>query len=76
MIYGLVTFTKIKLHPSSSIIRSDTHQFMTHLIFMSEVGKLGGGMWLWGAYQLVLWVFYNGKLIQQQFLLPMTTLET
>jgi hypothetical protein len=46
MIFGLVTFAKIKLHPSSSIIRSSIHQSMKHLIFVVEVGKLGGSTWL------------------------------
>ena len=39
-------------------MRSAIHWAMTTLIFVPEVGKLGGGMWLWGANQLVLWVFY------------------
>ena len=43
--------TKVKLHPPSFIIRSDIHQAMTHLIFVCEVGKLGGNIWLWGANQ-------------------------
>ena len=42
---------------------------MTCLIFVCKVGKLGGnnldklqgGMWLWGADQLVLWLFYDEK---------------
>ena len=43
----LVTFAKVKLHPSSSITRSVIHQAMTQsLIFVHEVGKLGGGKWL------------------------------
>ena len=63
---------------------SAIHQAMTHLIFVPEVGKLGvrnlgklgGGMWLQGANQLVLWVFYNEKIIQEHFILHVTTLET
>ena len=62
MIFGLVIFTKVKLHPPSFIIKSAIHQAMTHLIFVPNVenlgggnlGKLGGGMWLRGARQLVL----------------------
>ena len=27
----------------------------------NHLGKLGGGMWLWGANQHALWVFYNEK---------------
>ena len=42
----LVTFTRVKLHPPSSIMRSAIHRAMTRLIFVPEVGKLGGGMWL------------------------------
>ena len=38
MILGLVTFAKVKPHPPTSI--------MTCLIFVLEVGKVGGGMWL------------------------------
>ena len=57
---------------------------MTPLIFVGEVDKLGGGnlgklesgMWLRGAKQLVLWVFYDEKLVQQHFIFPVTTLET
>jgi len=40
---------KVKLHPPSSIIRSTIHRAMTRLIFMHKVGKLEGGMCLWGA---------------------------
>jgi hypothetical protein len=72
------------IYPPSSIIRSVVHRAMTCLIFLGEVGKLGGnnfselggGMWLWGAGQLVLWVFYNKKPIRQHSILSMTTLET
>jgi hypothetical protein len=56
--FGLV---KVQLHPPSSIMMSAIHQVMTQLILVSEVDKLGGGMWLWGADQLVLWAFYNEK---------------
>ena len=31
------------------------------LDFVPKVGKLGGNMWLRGADQLVLWVFYNER---------------
>ena len=55
MIFGLVTFTQIKLHLPSYRIRSATLRALTHLNFVGEVAKLGGGMWLWGADQLVLW---------------------
>ena len=46
MIFGLVTFTKGKLHPPSSKSRSAIHRAMTHLIFVLKVGKLRGNMWL------------------------------
>ena len=54
MIFGLVTFSKVILHPLSSARRSAIHQAITCLIFVPEVGKsrgnnlgkLGGGMWL------------------------------
>ena len=46
MIFGLVTFAKVTLHRPSSIMRSAIYQAMTHLIFVSEVGNLGGGMWV------------------------------
>ena len=50
-------------------MRSATHRAMTCLNFVPKVGELrdgnlnilGGGMWLWGADQLVLWEFYNEK---------------
>ena len=45
------------------------------LDFCGLDGKLGGNMWLRGADQLVLWVSYNEKLVQQHFSLPVTTLE-
>jgi hypothetical protein len=61
MILGLVTFAKIKLQPPSFITRSAIHLAMTHLLFVVGVGKLGGGMWLWGAEPLGLWVSYNDK---------------
>ena len=48
MIFGLVTFAKSKQHPPSSLNMSA----MTRLNFEGEVGKLGGGMWMWGAKQL------------------------
>jgi hypothetical protein len=57
-------------------MRSTIHRAMTHLIFMLEVGKSGGGMWLRGANQLVLCVFYNEITIWQHFTLHVTTLET
>ena len=76
MIFGLVTFAKVELHPLISIMRSAIHRIMTCLIFLHEVGKLGGNMWVWGANQLVLWVFYNEKTIRQHFILHVTTLET
>ena len=34
---------------------------MTCIIFVLKVSKEGGGMWLLGADQLVLWAFYNEK---------------
>ena len=43
MIFGLVTFVKIKLHPSSSITRSANHQVVTQFIFVGDVGKLEDG---------------------------------
>ena len=57
----LVTFAKDKLHPPSFISWSDIHRVMTRFIFVCEVGRLGGIMWLWGADQLVLWIFNNEK---------------
>ena len=38
--------------------------------------NLGGNMWVWGANQLVVWIFYNEKIIWQHFILHVTTLET
>ena len=46
MIFRLVVFAKFKLHPQSCIMRNAIHRAMTRLIFVLEVGKLGGGMWL------------------------------
>jgi hypothetical protein len=43
---GLVTFGKSQVHPPSSIMRSVVHQALTCVIFVLEVGKLEGGMWL------------------------------
>ena len=43
MIFGLVAFGRFELYPTSSIIRSVIHRAMTRLIFVGEVGKLGGG---------------------------------
>ena len=58
MIFGLVTFAKVKLHPSPSTIRSAIHQAMKRLIFAHEVDRLEDGnlgkLGLWGANQLVL----------------------
>jgi hypothetical protein len=84
MIFGLATITKVKLHPPSSIMMGAIHQAMTCLIFVPKVGKLGdgklgkleSGMWLRGADQLVLWVFYNEQTIHQHLILHVTTLET
>ena len=75
MIFELVLFLKPKLHPPSFTTRSTIHRVMTCLIFVGEVGKWGGNMWLWGAKKLVLWVFYNEKPIWQLRILPLTTLE-
>jgi len=50
VIFGLVTFAQVKLHPPSFIM-SSMHWAMTRLIFVPEVGKAGSN-------QLV---FYNGK---------------
>ena len=80
MKFGLITFIIVKLHPPSSIMKSAIHQAMTRFFFMSEIGKLGsdnlgelgGNMWLWGANQLVLCVFYDGKTISQHFILHVT----
>ena len=52
MIFELVTFAKVKLHPLSFISRSAIHRAMTHLIFVPMVEKLRGAMWLRGANQL------------------------
>ena len=76
MIFGLVTFVKVKPHPPSSIIKCAIHQALTLLIFVQEVGKLRCDMRLWGANQLVFWVFYNEKSIWQHFILHVTTLVT
>ena len=75
----------MKLRPPSSIIKSVINQATTPLIFVGEVGKLRGGklgkvrgnMGLWDANQLVssTW-FYNEKLVQQHFILHVTSLET
>jgi hypothetical protein len=46
MIFGLVTFAKIKLHPPSFINRSAIHRATTRLSFLGEVVKLGGSMWV------------------------------
>jgi hypothetical protein len=43
LIFGLVTFAKVKLPPPSFIIRSVIYQAMTYLIIVPKVGKLGGG---------------------------------
>ena len=44
--------------------------------FVPEVGKLGG-TWLWGANQLVSWVFYTEKKANRQhFILHVTILAT
>ena len=75
MIFELVLFLKPELHPPSFTTRSTIHRVMTRLIFVGEVGKWGGNMWLWGAKKLVLWVFYNEKPIWQLRILPLTTLE-
>jgi hypothetical protein len=37
IIFRLVTFTKVKLHPPSSIMRSAIHQATTRLVFMPKV---------------------------------------
>ena len=84
IIFGLVIFAKGKLHPPPFIIRSTIHRAMTHLIFVSKVGKfkgnnlgkLEGGMWLRGVDQLVQWVFYDEKAIWQHFIFHVITLET
>ena len=76
MMFGYVTFVTIKLHPPSSVVRSAIHQAMTHLIFVAKPGKLGGGMWLWGADELVLRELCNEKPILQHFILHVTILET
>lgn len=46
IIFGPVTFTKIKLHSPPSIFKSAIQRAMTCLIFVGEVAKLGGNMWL------------------------------
>ena len=63
MMFKSVTFTKVKLHPPSSIMRRAFHQAMSHLIFVPKVGKLGGNMWLSSVDQLVTWVLYNERTI-------------
>ena len=42
MIFGLVTFAKIKLHPPSFKMRNAIHRVMTCLIIVPNVCKLGG----------------------------------
>lgn len=57
---------------------------MTCLNFVGEVDNLGGGnlgksrggMWLQGANQLVLWLFYNETPIQRHVILHVTTLKS
>ena len=70
MIFGLITFPKVKLQPPPLIIRNAIHQTMTHLIFVHEVGN----MWMWGADQFVLWVFRNEKPIWHHLIFHVTTL--
>jgi hypothetical protein len=76
MIFGLVTFINIKLHPPSFIIRSAIHQAMTRLIFVHEVGKLGGGI----GYEMLTNLYYGYSMIKEtirrRYILPMTTLGT
>ena len=67
---------KSQTTPTILIMRSVIHRAMTRLVFVPKVGKLGCGMWLWGADQLELWVFYNEIIIWQNFILHATTLET
>jgi hypothetical protein len=74
--FRLVTFSNIKLHSPSFMIRSAIHWAMASLIFADMVSKLGSDMWLWGANQLVLWVFYNKMAIWWHFSSHVTTLET
>ena len=40
MIFGLVTFAKIKLHPPSSIIRSATHLALHTVEFCVRAGQI------------------------------------
>jgi hypothetical protein len=76
MIFGLVTIINIKLHPPSSIIRSAIHQAMTCLIFVHEVGKLGGGIGCEVSTNLYYGYSMIKETIQQHYILPMTTLGT
>ena len=46
MIFGLVTFAKVKLHLPSFIIRNAIHRALTRLVFVPEVGNLEGSMWV------------------------------
>jgi len=79
----LVTFTKSNYTHHLHIV-STTHWAITCLISMGELcilgggnlGKLEGGMWLWGDNKFVLWVLYNEKLVRQYFILHVTTLES
>ena len=57
-------------------IMSATHGAKTCLIFVGNLCKLGGNMWLWGDDQFVLWVLYNEKLVRQYFILHVATLES
>ena len=76
MIFGLVTFTKVKSTPTILHIEECYPLSYDTVDNAPEVGKLEGDTWMWGANQLVLWVFYNDKIIWQYFVLYVTTLET
>ena len=49
---------KSRTTPNISIIRSAIQWARTCLIFVHKVGKLGGGMWMWGADQLVVSILW------------------
>ena len=53
-IFELVTFAKVKPHPTSSIMRSAIYQAMTCLIFVAEVGRIRKGHVVLRCHQLVL----------------------
>jgi hypothetical protein len=76
IILGLITFTKVKLHPPSSIMKSAIHQNYDTLEFYTRGGQIR--RWhvvvrCWPTYILgILW----WKIVRQHFILHVITLET